>query len=222
MQPLTPQLQCWPLLSLPCSILAEKKRQRVLLFPKLLKQVQHNTDGKTRGMVQEIKVPDEAVPGLVSGSRPWDIPFCHSGAPTVTWQFGFSFLHSSLPCNSALTSKKHIRLVRGLGKGDCTTSTSDPLAALRHLLLLLFCKLPKGTHRAQGQLVSWVPPRWWLLLVAQSLYVSFHTISSNTPSSDLLQIIPVPSATKFFSGQIWRHWWDDPPNMRTSSAQAYV
>lgn len=129
-------------------MLAEKKktnkRQKGLLFTKLLKKIQR-TDGKTRGMVQETKVPDEAVPGLVSWLRPWDIP-------TVAWQFSSLILHSSLPCNSAFTSKKHVRLVLRLGKGDCMPSASDPMAALRHLLLP-FCELSKGTRRAQGQLV---------------------------------------------------------------------
>lgn len=67
-------------------------------------------------------------------------------------------LHSSLPCNSAFTSKKHVRLVLRLGKRDYMASVSDPIAALSHLLLLLYCKLSKGTHRAQGQLLPWVPP----------------------------------------------------------------
>lgn len=49
-----------------------------------------------------------------------------------------------------------------------------------------------------------------------------RAISSNTPSSDLLQIISVPSETNFFSEQGWRHSWDDPSNMATISAQACV
>lgn len=44
----------------------KKKRQKGLLFTKLLKKIQH-IDGKTRGMDQETEVPEEAVLGLVSG-----------------------------------------------------------------------------------------------------------------------------------------------------------
>lgn len=212
MWPLTPWLQCWPLLSLPCPMLAEEKekqkgkktRQKELLFTKLLKKIQH-IDGESRGMVQETKVPEEAVLGLVSGVRPWDIPL-------VAWQLSFLILHSPLPWNSAFTSKKHVKLVLRLGK-------SFPIAARRHLLLFLFCELSKGTRRAQGQLLPWVPPCRWLMLVAQSLSVSG---AINTPSSELLQIIPVPSTSKFFSYYVWRYWWDDPPKMHTSSAQVCV
>lgn len=79
-----------------------------------------------------------------------------------------SFLSSRSPCSDRAVwfpisplialqlcsyQQKRFRLVPRLGKGGCMTSTSDPIAALTHLLLI--CKFPRdmqstGTTRFMG------------------------------------------------------------------------